>query len=81
VKESNSSDLQKLAGDIRQRIIDVMSKNGGHLASNLRSVEFTLAMHKVFNSPNDRFVFDVSHQTYAPKILMGRNDRFETIRQ
>jgi 1-deoxy-D-xylulose-5-phosphate synthase len=73
--------LQNLAGEIRQRIIDVMSVNGGHLASNLGSVELTLALHKVFDSPEDKFIWDVSHQTYTHKILTGRNDQFHTIRQ
>lgn len=73
--------LISLAGEVRQRIIDVMSVNGGHLASNLGSVELTIALHKVFNSPEDKLIWDVSHQTYTHKILTGRNDRFHTIRQ
>ena len=55
-----------------------MSINGGHLASNLGAVELTIALHKVFNSPDDKFIWDVSHQTYAHKILTGRNDDFHT---
>lgn len=73
--------LNKLASEIRQRIIDVMSVNGGHLASNLGSVELTIALHKVFNSPEDKFIWDVSHQTYTHKIITGRKDLFHTIRQ
>ncbi|MFA6915245.1 MAG: 1-deoxy-D-xylulose-5-phosphate synthase [Parachlamydiales bacterium] len=73
--------LNELAAEIRQRIIEVMSVNGGHLASNLGTVELTLALHKVFQSPKDKFIWDVSHQTYTHKILTGRNDRFPTIRQ
>ncbi|MCH9609509.1 MAG: 1-deoxy-D-xylulose-5-phosphate synthase [Chlamydiales bacterium] len=67
---------------LRQRIIDVMAKNGGHLASNLGSVELTVALHHVFNSPEDKFIFDVSHQTYAHKLLTERDDdRFDKIRK
>lgn len=75
--------LHLLADDIRDRIIDVLSTNscGGHLSSNLGIVEITIAMHKVFQSPKDRFIFDTSHQTYVHKILTGRNDQLETIRQ
>lgn len=85
----NPGDLKKiplqklplLAQEIRQRIIEVMSKNGGHLASNLGSVEITLALHRVFNSPEDKFIWDVSHQTYTHKILTGRNEKFDRMRQ
>ncbi len=73
--------LNLLALEIRQRIIEVLSVNGGHLASNLGSVELTIALHRVFNSPSDKFIWDVSHQTYSHKILTGRNDRFHTIRK
>ncbi|MBA3602633.1 MAG: 1-deoxy-D-xylulose-5-phosphate synthase [Parachlamydiaceae bacterium] len=81
VKELSQQDLLQLATEIRQRIIDVLSVNGGHLASNLGSVELTLALHFVFDSPEDKFIWDVSHQTYTHKILTGRNDRFDSIRQ
>ncbi len=81
VKELSQQELLQLATEIRQRIIDVLSVNGGHLASNLGSVELTLALHYVFNSPEDKFIWDVSHQTYTHKILTGRNDRFNSIRQ
>lgn len=73
--------LKELAANIRSRIIEVMSVNGGHLASNLGSVELTLALHRVFNSPKDKFIWDVSHQTYTHKLLTGRNSEFPTIRQ
>jgi|688.fasta_scaffold16970_13 1-deoxy-D-xylulose-5-phosphate synthase len=73
--------LPLLAQEIRRRIIEVMSINGGHLASNLGSVEITLALHKVFNSPEDKFIWDVSHQTYTHKILTGRNEKFDKMRQ
>jgi 1-deoxy-D-xylulose-5-phosphate synthase len=76
------ADLEPLARQVRERIVQVMSKNGGHLASNLGSVELTLALHYVFNSPIDKFIFDVSHQTYTHKLLTGRNDeRFDKIRK
>ncbi|MGA8163663.1 MAG: 1-deoxy-D-xylulose-5-phosphate synthase [Waddliaceae bacterium] len=74
-------DLHLLASEIRQRIIDVLSVNGGHLASNLGAVELTIALHRVFESPQDKFIWDVSHQTYTHKLLTGRQDRFHTIRQ
>ena len=81
VKSLSLSELEELAKEIRQRIIEVLSVNGGHLASNLGVVELTLALHKVFNSPEDKFIWDVSHQTYVHKLLTGRNDRFHQIRQ
>jgi len=74
-------ELTQLAEEIRHSIIDVMAINGGHLGSNLGIVELTLALHKVFNSPIDKFVFDVSHQCYPHKILTGRLDAFPSIRQ
>ncbi|BBI16776.1 1-deoxy-D-xylulose-5-phosphate synthase [Neochlamydia sp. S13] len=73
--------LNTLADEIRRRIIEVMSINGGHLASNLGAIELTLALHKAFSSPLDKFLWDVSHQTYTHKILTGRNQLFPTIRQ
>ncbi len=81
IKDLSPNSLSKLAAEIRQRIIEVLSVNGGHLASNLGSVELTIALHHVFDSPNDKLIWDVSHQTYTHKILTGRNDRFQTIRK
>lgn len=81
IKHLSLPQLQQLAAEIRQRIIEVMSVNGGHLASNLGAVELTLALHKVFHSPSDKFIWDVSHQTYTHKLLTGRNNRFDKIRQ
>src|SRR5277367_1574515 len=72
--------LVTLSHEIRQRIIDVMSVTGGHLASNLGSIELTLALHKVFHSPEDKFIWDVSHQTYTHKIITGRNAKFDRMR-
>jgi len=75
-------ELTQLAGEVRLRILEVLSVNGGHLASNLGSVELTIALHYAFSSPSDAFIFDVSHQTYTHKLLTGRNDeRFDRIRQ
>ena len=74
-------ELKQLAQDVRDRIISVLSVNGGHLASNLGSVELTIALHYVFDSPKDKFIFDVSHQTYTHKLLTGRNNAlFDKIR-
>ncbi len=74
--------LPELCGEIRQRVIDVTSRNGGHIGPNLGVVELTVALHRVFDSPTDRFVFDVSHQGYVHKLLTGRNDGgFDRIRQ
>jgi 1-deoxy-D-xylulose-5-phosphate synthase len=73
--------LPSLAQAIRQKIIDVMSINGGHLGSNMGIVELTIALHRVFDSPTDKFIFDVSHQTYPHKLLTGRQKEFHTIRK
>lgn len=81
LKTLTPEQLEQLSHEIRQRIIDVMSKNGGHLASNLGIVELTIALHRVFDSPEDKMIFDVSHQSYVHKILTGRNGRFDTVRQ
>lgn len=81
LKELSLGDLTLLAQEIRERIISVMAVNGGHLASNLGSIELTIALHKVFDSPSDKFIWDVSHQTYAHKILTGRNSLFDKVRQ
>lgn len=74
-------ELPHLADEIRSRIIEVMSVNGGHLASNLGAVELTIALHRTFQSPLDKFIWDVSHQTYTHKLLTGRQEQFHTIRQ
>src|SRR5262245_5088563 len=80
VKKLTLEQLTQLAGEIRQELITVLSKNGGHLGPNLGVVELTLALHRVFDTPTDKFVWDVSHQTYVHKLLTGRKDRFDTIR-
>ena len=74
-------ELERLAAEIRHTIIDVLSINGGHLGSNLGIVELTIALHFVFQSPEDKFIFDVSHQTYPHKLLTGRQENFSRIRK
>ena len=81
IKSMNITELKSLAEDIRKKLIDVVSKNGGHLGPNLGVVELTIAMHKVFESPKDKILFDVGHQSYVHKILTGRADKFSTIRK
>lgn len=74
-------ELRDLAEQFRKNIIEVVSKNGGHLSSNLGAVELTIAMHYVFDYAHEPFIFDVSHQSYTHKLLTGRKDRFSTLRQ
>jgi 1-deoxy-D-xylulose-5-phosphate synthase len=81
VKRLTIAQLTQLAEEIRERLILGVSKTGGHIGPNLGVVELTLALHYVFDTPSDSFVFDVSHQAYVHKMLTGRNDQFETIRQ
>jgi 1-deoxy-D-xylulose-5-phosphate synthase len=81
VKRLNVAQLAELAEEIRQFLIQTLSKTGGHLGPNLGVVELTLALHSVFDTPADKLLFDVSHQAYVHKLLTGRRDRFESIRQ
>ena len=81
LKNLTPDQLVRLAADIRNRILDTVSANGGHLASSLGAVELTIALHRSFNSPVDKIVWDVGHQAYAHKLLTGRKDRFNQIRQ
>ncbi len=81
IKNMSYKQLNELAAEIREVLIDTVSKTGGHLASNLGVVELTLAMHRQFDSPKDKFVWDVGHQAYTHKLLTGRYDRFSTLRQ
>ncbi len=81
LKKMNKNELISLSQDIREFLIDKISVTGGHLSSNLGIVELTIAIHKVFNSPKDKIVFDVSHQSYVHKILTGRAPLFDTLRQ
>ncbi len=80
VKRLGENELTRLCEEIRDLIIDTVSKNGGHLASNLGAVELTVALHRVFSTPEDAIIFDVGHQCYTHKLLTGRYDRFTTIR-
>src|SRR5262245_4972188 len=81
VKKLTPSQLQELAGEVREELIAGLAKGGGHLGPNLGVVELTIALHRVFQTPHDKFVWDVSHQVYVHKILTGRKNRFRTIRQ
>ena len=81
IKRLNKKQLAELASEIRKNIIDVVGKNGGHLASNLGVVELTIALHRVFDSPKDAIVWDVSHQSYTHKLLTGRYKDFTSLRQ
>ena len=77
----NPAELEELAGELRERMIRTVQRTGGHLASSLGAVEITLALHRVMSSPRDRIVWDTGHQAYAHKLLTGRRDRFQTLRQ
>ena len=81
LKALKKDQLDLLAAEIREEIIKTVSRTGGHLASNLGVVELTIALHYVFDSPDDKLIWDVGHQTYAHKLLTGRRQRFETLRQ
>ena len=81
LKRMSISDLEALSAQLRADLISSVAKTGGHLASNLGIVEITLALHRVFNSPKDKLVWDVGHQTYIHKMLTGRKQRFDTLRQ
>lgn len=81
VKKLSPKQCDKLCQEIRTRLISTVSKTGGHLASNLGVVELTVALHRIFDSPKDQFVWDVGHQCYTHKLLTGRNDSFDKLRQ
>src|SRR5947208_498638 len=81
IKALNEEDLPQLAQEVRDELIKVLSQTGGHLGPNLGVVELTIALHRVFDTPRDRFVMDVSHQGYVHKMFTGRLDRFSTMRQ
>src|SRR6056300_1246781 len=81
VKNKTLPELEQLSADIRERIIDVVSRKGGHFSSTLGAVELTIGMHKVFDAYSDPFIFDVSHQCYPHKLLTGRWEEFNTLRQ
>lgn len=81
VKKLSFGELETLSAEIRDKLITTVSATGGHLASNLGVVELTIALHKVFDSPKDQLVFDVGHQCYTHKLLTGRYDKFDSLRQ
>ncbi len=81
IKKLQSEEIPPLCREIRDLIVETVSRTGGHLASNLGAVELTVALHRVYDSSRDRVVFDVGHQSYAHKILTGRRERFSTLRQ
>src|SRR5229473_3469383 len=81
IKALREQDLPQLAQEVRDELIRVLSQTGGHLGPNLGVVELTIALHRVFDTPKDRFVMDVSHQGYVHKLFTGRLDRFSTMRQ
>ncbi|MFL6589871.1 MAG: 1-deoxy-D-xylulose-5-phosphate synthase N-terminal domain-containing protein, partial [Chthoniobacterales bacterium] len=81
IKALEEQDLPQLAQEVRDELIKVLSQTGGHLGPNLGVVELTIALHRVFDTPKDKFVFDVSHQGYVHKMFTGRLDRIATMRQ
>ena len=81
IRQYDRAQLKQLSDEVRACVLDNVSRTGGHLSSNLGTVELTVALHHVFNTPHDRLVWDVGHQTYPHKILTGRRDRMDTLRQ
>ncbi len=81
LKDMSISELEQLSEEIRQFLIENLSNTGGHIGPNLGVVELTIALHKVFDSPKDKFLWDVGHQSYVHKILTGRAGQFDTLRQ
>jgi 1-deoxy-D-xylulose-5-phosphate synthase len=81
LKKLSNNDLEKLSAEVRQFLIEKLSETGGHIGPNLGVVELTIALHKVFDSPKDKFIWDVGHQSYVHKILTGRAKEFDTLRQ
>ena len=81
VKGLNQDELGELCSELRELLVSRVSENGGHLASNLGAVELTVALHRVFDSPKDKIVWDVGHQSYVHKLLTGRREQFPSLRQ
>jgi len=81
LRELSVDELKMLSGELREYIIESVSKTGGHLASNLGVVELTIALHYAFNTPEDKIIWDVGHQTYIHKILTGRKNQMGSLRQ
>ena len=80
LKKLSLKELEQLAGEIREKIVETVSETGGHLAPSLGVVELTIALHYVFDAPKDKIIWDVGHQAYAHKLITGRRDRFHTLR-
>src|SRR5258707_12884789 len=80
LRQFDRRQLHQLADELRAYVLDTVSKTGGHLSSNLGTIELTIALHYVFNTPEDRIVWDVGHQTYPHKILTGRRDQMARLR-
>ena len=81
LKKISEKDLPKVANEVRSEMIDAVSQTGGHLGAGLGVVELTVALHYVFDTPNDKLIWDVGHQSYPHKILTGRKDKIRTLRQ
>jgi len=81
LKKLSKRELKQLASELRQKLVDTIKVTGGHLASNLGVVELTIALHRVFDSPRDKIIWDVGHQSYVHKLLTGRKKRFASLRQ
>ena len=81
LKDMSYDELELLTYEIRDFLVDKVSRTGGHLSSNLGAVELSIAIHRVFDTPKDKVIWDVGHQTYVHKILTGRADNFDTLRQ
>jgi 1-deoxy-D-xylulose-5-phosphate synthase len=81
LKLLSGDELVKLASEIRQLLLETVTLTGGHLSSNLGVVELTIALHRIFNSPDDKIIWDVGHQCYTHKLVTGRKDIFHTLRQ
>ena len=81
LRKLNDDELIKLSNELREFLIDSVSKTGGHLAAGLGSIELTIALHKVFNTPKDKLIWDIGHQCYPHKILTGRKNQMHTLRK
>ena len=81
IKKLSSQELKTLSAELRKEMIEAVSQTGGHLGAGLGVVELTVALHHIFNTPNDKIIWDVGHQSYPHKILTGRKDRIKTLRQ
>ncbi|NLZ47005.1 MAG: 1-deoxy-D-xylulose-5-phosphate synthase, partial [Clostridiales bacterium] len=81
LKKLTKAECVYFCKEIRKTLVDTVSANGGHLSSNLGTVELTLAIHRVFKSPDDKIIFDVGHQAYTHKLLTGRYEKFNTLRE